>query len=165
MEIWVPLFCHYSRVHSNSELYLLVLVLAFTLIRLNRLHPEQVQHLEPSQPTFADPEPGYTKWWANRNSITKDQLLGDLIVLLGHTLSCWLMSSAAHWTFSPVKKRRWGEKYIADELSLWVSSCVPEPSESCMTCVRILSMSQKDVWKLLVLNKNTWYHRTINYLY
>ena len=60
------------------------LVLAFTLVGLNRLPPEQVQHLEPSQPTFTDPEPGPMKRQANRNSITEDQLLGELILLLGH---------------------------------------------------------------------------------
>ena len=76
--------------------YLLVLVLASTLVGLNWLPPEQVQHLEPSQPTFADPEPGHTKWQANCDSITEDQLLGDLIVLLGHPWLCWPTSSAAH---------------------------------------------------------------------
>ena len=79
-----------------SFLLVLVLVLAFTLVGLNRLPPEEVQHLEPLQPTFADPEPGHTKWCTNRNSIAEDQLLGDLIVLLGHPWLCWPMSSAAH---------------------------------------------------------------------
>ena len=62
--------------------YLLILVSAFTLVGLNRLPSEQVQHHKPSQPTFADPEPGYTKWRANRDSIAEDQLLGDLIVVI-----------------------------------------------------------------------------------
>ena len=56
------------------------------MVRLNRLPPEQVQHLESSHPTFADPEPGYTKSQVNRDSINEDQLLGDLIGLLGHPL-------------------------------------------------------------------------------
>ena len=66
-------------------IYLLVLVVvsAFTLVGWNRLPPEQVQHLESSHPTFADPGPGHTKWRANRDFIAEDQLLWDLIVLLG----------------------------------------------------------------------------------
>ena len=80
----------------NKWLDLTWLVSAFILVGLNRLPPEQVLHLEPSQPTFADPEPGHTKWQANRNSIAEDQLLRDQIVLLGHPWLCWPTSSAAH---------------------------------------------------------------------
>ena len=67
---------------------LLVLVSAITLVGLNRLPPEQVQHLESSQPTFADPEPGHTKWRTNRDSIAKGLQLGNLIMIAVYV---------AHW--------------------------------------------------------------------
>ena len=58
-------------VDAFSVVKYFVLVSAFTLVGLNWLPPEQVLHLEPSQPTFADPEPGHTKWQANRDSIAE----------------------------------------------------------------------------------------------
>ena len=98
------------------------LVSAFTLVGLNRLPPEQVHHLKPSKPTFADPEPGHKKWQVNRDSITEDQLLGDLIMLVILDYAGPRLQLPTD-TFSPVWKRR-GEKYIADELSLLASICV-----------------------------------------
>lgn len=70
--------------HTNISLTLTLLVSVFTLVGLNQLPPEQVQHLRPSLPTAADPEPGHRKRRATRDSIVEDQLLADLIVLLGH---------------------------------------------------------------------------------
>ena len=49
-------------------------------------------------------------------------------------------------TFSLVRKRS-GEKHIADDLSLWVSSCVPEPSETAL---------EQDGWKRTEFQATTW---------
>ena len=83
------------NLNKNHWFPLTWLVSAFTLVRLNQLPPEQVLHLEPLQPTFADPEPGHMKWWANHDSIAEDQLLGvpdsatrSSLIVLAHVFCC-----------------------------------------------------------------------------
>ena len=114
------------------------LVSAFTLVGLNRLPPEQVQHLEPSQPTFADPEQGHTKWqsqsWFRRRRSTTwgpDSAAWSSLIVLAHVFSC------PPTRFRQLRREMGGE-YIADELSLWASSCVSEQSETAL---------EQDGWK------------------